>query len=71
MGESVYKVIEVIGTSPTSWAEAGKAAFEKVASHLEDVRVARVVELDMRLDENKELVFRARLKVSFKYHEDI
>jgi len=71
MGESVYKVIEVIGTSPSSWAEAGKAAFEKVAGHLEDVRVARVVELDMRLNDKKELVYRARLKVSFKYHDDL
>ena len=71
MPESVYKVIEVIGTSPTSWDEAAKTAVEKVAGHLEDVRVARVVELDLRLEENKVVAYRARLKVSFKYHEEI
>ena len=70
MPDSVYKVIEVIGTSATSWEEAAKLAAEKVAGHLEDVRVARVVEFDLRLDDNKVVLYRARLKVSFKYHED-
>ncbi len=69
MEDSVYKVIEVIGTSPDSWEDASKKAVEKVASHLEDVRVARVVELDVRLEDNKLTLFRSRLKVSFKYHE--
>ena len=70
MPGSVYKVIEVIGTSATSWEDAAKVAAEKVAGHLEDVRVARVVEFDLRLDDNKVVLYRARLKVSFKYHED-
>ncbi len=69
MSDSVYKVIEVIGTSSTSWEEAAKTAVDKVASHLEDVRVAEVVELDLRLEENKVMAYRARVKVSFKYHE--
>jgi len=70
MDDSVYKVIEVIGTSPDSWEEAGRKAVEKVASHLEDVRVARVAELDLRLEDNKVTLFRARVKVSFKYHDE-
>ena len=67
MSDSVYKVIEVIGTSSTSWEEAAKTAVDKVASHLEDVRVAEVVELDLRLEENKVMAYRAKVKVSFKY----
>ena len=70
MSDSVYKVIEVIGTSSTSWEEAARTAVDKVASHLEDVRVAEVVELDLRLEDNKVMAYRAKVKVSFKYHDD-
>jgi dodecin len=70
MSDSVYKVIEVIGTSSTSWEEAAKTAVDKVASHLEDVRVAEVVELDLRLEDNKVMAYRAKVKVSFKYHDE-
>ena len=70
MSDSVYKVIEVIGTSSTSWEEAAKTAVDKVASHLEDVRVAEVVELDLRLEDNKVMAYRAKVRVSFKYHDD-
>ena len=70
MSDSVYKVIEVIGTSSTSWEEAAKLAVDKVASHLEDVRVAAVVELDLRLEDNKVMAYRAKVKVSFKYHDE-
>lgn len=70
MSDSVYKVIEVIGTSSTSWEEAAKTAVDKVASHLEDVRMAEVVELDLRLEENKVVAYRAKVKVSFKYHDE-
>ncbi len=70
MPGSVYKVIEVIGTSSSSWEEAAKLAVDKVASHLEDVRVAEVVELDMRLEDNKVMAYRAKVKVSFKYHDE-
>jgi flavin-binding protein dodecin len=70
MSDSVYKVIEVIGTSTTSWEEAAKTAVDKVASHLEDVRVAEVVELDLRLEDNKVMAYRAKVKVSFKYHDE-
>ena len=70
MSDSVYKVIEVIGTSSTSWEEAARTAVDKVASHLEDVRVAEVVELDLRLEDNKVMAYRAKVKVSFKYHDE-
>jgi flavin-binding protein dodecin len=69
MPDSIYKVIEVIGTSPTSWEDAAKSAVDKVASHLEDLRVAEIVELDMRIDDSKVVAYRARVKVSFKYHD--
>jgi dodecin len=71
MPDSVYKVIEVIGTSPTSFAEAAKSAVEKVASTVQDLRVARVVEFDMKLENGKVTAYRARVKVSFKYHDEL
>ena len=70
MSDSVYQVIEVIGTSSTSWEEAAKTAVDKVASHLEDVRMAEVVMLDLHLEENKVVAYRAKVKVSFKYHDE-
>ncbi len=69
--DSVYKVIEIVGTSETSWEDAAKSAVDKVASHLEDLRVAEVVQLDMKLEANKIAAFRTKLKVSFKFHEEI
>jgi flavin-binding protein dodecin len=69
MPDSIYKIVEVIGTSPTSWEDAAKSAVDKVASHLEDLRVAEIVELDMRIDDSKVVAYRPRVKVSFKYHD--
>lgn len=69
--DSVYKVIEIVGTSETSWEEAAKRAVDKAAEHLEDLRVAEVVQLDMKVEDNKVVAYRAKLKVSFKYHENI
>ena len=69
MPNSVYKIIEVIGTSPTSWEDAAKAAVDTVAGHLEDLRVAEIAELDLRLEDNKVVAYRAKVKVSFRYHE--
>ncbi len=71
MADSVYKVLEVIGTSPTSFAEAAKAAVEKVAGTVQDLRVARVVEFDMKIEDGKVTAYRARVKVSFKYHDEL
>ena len=70
MAGSVYKLIEIIGTSDTSWEEAAKTAVEEAASHLEDLRVAEIVELDMKIDDNKVVAYRAKVKVSFKYRKD-
>jgi flavin-binding protein dodecin len=67
---SVYKVIEIIGTSDTSWEEAARTAVEEAASHLEDLRVAEVVEQDLKIDDNKVVAYRARVKVSFRYRKN-
>ena len=70
MAGSVYKIIEIVGTSDTSWEEAAKTAVEEAAGHLEDLRVAEITQLDMRIDDNKVAAYRAKVKVSFKYHKD-
>jgi hypothetical protein len=70
MAESVYKVIELVGTSPDSWERAATVAVETAASSLHDLRKAEVVELDMMIEEGKVVLYRAKLKVSFKYHQD-
>ncbi len=67
--ESIYKVIELIGTSPNSWEEAAKNAVERAAKSLKNLRIAEVVEFDMKVEEGKVSAFRARVKVSFKYQE--
>ena len=66
MAESVYKIIELVGTSTNSWEEAARMAVEQAAASLEDLRVAEVVE--MRIQDNKVIAYRAKVKVSFKYH---
>jgi len=65
--DSVYKVIELVGTSKTSWEAAAKNALETAGKSLEDLRVAEVVKLDMSIDKNKVVAYRARVNVSFKY----
>ena len=67
MADSVYKVIELVGTSTESWEKAASVAVERAAKSLRDLRVAEVVQLDMVIDENKVTAYRAKLKVSFKY----
>jgi len=67
--ESVYKVIEVIGTSPSSWGKAAKNAVETAAKSLTDLRVAEAVEFDMRVEEGKVVAYRAKVKVSFKFKD--
>ena len=67
MAESVYKVIELVGTSSESWEKAAAAAVQKASASLRDLRIAEVSELDMQLDDGKILAYRARLKVSFKF----
>ncbi len=71
MPDSVYKVIELVGTSETSWEDAARRAVEKAAATLKDLRVAEVVELDMRIEDDKVVAYRAKVKLSFKYHEEM
>ena len=67
MAESVYKVIELVGTSSESWEKAASAAVARASESVRDLRIAEVVELDMQIEDGKVLNYRARLKVSFKY----
>jgi hypothetical protein len=67
MAESVYKVIELVGTSPQSWEKAAAAAIARASKSLRDLRIAEVVELDMVINKGKVEAYRARLKVSFKF----
>jgi flavin-binding protein dodecin len=67
MAESVYKVIELVGTSTESWEKAAQAAITKASKSLRDLWIAEVIELDMQLKDGKVEAFRARLKVSFKF----
>lgn len=67
MTGSVYKIIELVGTSSESWEDAAKAAVETAAKSLKDLRVAEVDELDMQIEDGKVLAYRAKVKLSFKY----
>jgi len=69
MPESVYKIIQVVGTSTESWEKAAAAAVETAAKSLRDLRVAEIVELDMQLENGKVRAYRAKVNVSFKYEE--
>ena len=70
MAESVYKVIELVGTSSESWEKAARAAVERAGKTLRDLRIAEVAELDMQLKDGKVSAYRARVKVSFKFEGD-
>ena len=67
MAESVYKVVEIIGTSTESWERAASAAVERAAESLRDLRVAEVVEQDVTIEAGKVESYRVKLKLSFKY----
>ena len=68
MPESVYKVIELIGSSSESWEKAASNAVETASKSLRDLRIAEIVEMDVQIEEGKIKAFRTKLKVSFKYH---
>ena len=70
MAENVYKVIELIGTSTKSWEAAGRAAVERAAQTLRDLRIAEVVEQDIQITDGKVEAYRVKLKVSFKYEKE-
>jgi flavin-binding protein dodecin len=67
-GESVYNIITLVGTSTESWEKAATAAVNMAAKSLQDLRIAEVEQLDMHIEDNKVIAYRAKVKVSFKYH---
>ena len=70
MAESVYKVIELVGTSTESWEKAAAAAIKRASKTLRDLRVAEVSELDLQLKDGDVETYRAKVKVSFKYEDE-
>lgn len=70
MAESVYKVIELVGTSESSWEDAAKNAVDMAGKSLQELRIAEVSQLDLKIEDGKAVAFRARVKVSFKYLGD-
>jgi len=70
MTESTYKVIEIVGTSKSSWEDAAKSAVELAGKSVKDLRVAEVVKLDLTIEDGKVASYRTRLTLSFKYHPE-
>ncbi len=69
MADSVYKIIELVGTSTQSWEDAARTAVERAGGTLRDLRIAEVQQLDMHVEDGKVALFRAKIKLSFKYEE--
>ena len=67
MADSVYKVIELVGSSPDSWEEAAKNAVTEAGKHLRELRVAEIKDLDLKLENGQVTAYRAKVSVSFKY----
>lgn len=67
MAESVYKIIELVGSSEVSWEDAAKKAVETASKSLRDLRVAEIVQQDLKVENGKVTAFRVRIKLSFKY----
>jgi flavin-binding protein dodecin len=67
MADSVYKIIELVGTSTESWEKAASAAIDRASQSLRDLRIAEVSELDLQLEGGQVVAYRAKVKVSFKY----
>ena len=70
MTDSIYKIIEVVGTSKTSWEDAAKNAVETAGKSLKDLRIAEIIRLDMAMENGKVVSYRARVNLSFKYHDE-
>jgi flavin-binding protein dodecin len=68
MSGSVYKIIEVVGTSSKSWEAAAQTAIDTASKSLKDLRVAEILKLDMKIEDGKVTAYRARVSLSFKYH---
>jgi flavin-binding protein dodecin len=69
MAESVYKIVEVIGTSSESWERAAAAAVERASKTLRDLRIAEIAQLDLQIADGKVQAYRARVKLSFKFEK--
>jgi flavin-binding protein dodecin len=69
MTESVYKVIELVGTSPKSWEDAARTAVETAGKSLKELRVAEITKLDLKIEDGKVVSYRARVSLSFKYQK--
>jgi dodecin len=67
MAESVYKIVELVGTSPESWEKAATAAVRRASDTLRDLRIAEVSELDLQIEDGQVIAYRAKVKLSFKY----
>ncbi len=70
MADSIYKIVDVVGTSPKSWEEAAKNAVETASKTLRDLRVAEIAKFDLKIENGKVAAFRARVSLSFKYEGD-
>jgi len=70
MTDSVYKIIDLVGTSETSWEDAAKNAVETASKSLRELRIAEVTKLDMKVEKGKVVAYRTRVKLSFKYGSD-
>lgn len=68
--EHAYKVIEVVGTSESSWEDAARRVIETAHKHLQDLRIAEVVHQDMKIEDGRVVMYRVKLKLSFKFHAD-
>ena len=69
MADSVYKIIELVGTSSVSWEDAAKTAVERASKSLEDLRVAEVVDQDMKIENGKVTAFRTKVRLSFRFRD--
>lgn len=69
MPDSIYKIIELVGTSPTSWEDAVKKVVDEAGKTLKDLRIAEVYDLDVKIENNKVAAYRAKVKLSFKYEK--
>ena len=70
MTESVYKVIELVGSSAESWEKAAANAVETAAKSVRDLRIAEVVEMDLQIENGEVLAYRTKIKISFRYHSE-
>ena len=71
MAEHMYKVIELVGASDESWEKAAASVVEEASKHLKDIRIAEVTDMDMQVSDGKVVSYRAKVKLSFKYHPEL